>query len=130
MGDEIAGLDTGAVGRGVVNRRDHLDEAVLHGDLDAQAAELALGLDPHITEGIGVQIAGMGVEGREHALNGIFDQLFVGHVFDVIGAHAFKDIAEKLQLAVGFRAVFLSGGYQRKDNQKGGRQAGDQEFAH
>ena len=41
LDDEIVGHDAGAGGRRVVDRRDHLDHAVLHGDLDAEAAELA-----------------------------------------------------------------------------------------
>ena len=77
MGDEVASLDAGAERRGVVDRRDHLDQAVLHGDLDAQAAELSLGLNPHVLEGVGVHEAGVGIELGQHALNGILDQLFV-----------------------------------------------------
>ena len=49
-GDEVAGLDPGAVGRRALDRRHHLDEAVLLGDLDAEPAELALGLHPHVVE--------------------------------------------------------------------------------
>ena len=40
--DQIAGLDPGAVGRRVLDRRNDFDEAILHTDLDAQAAEFAL----------------------------------------------------------------------------------------
>ncbi len=50
MGDEIAGLDAGLVGRGAVDGRDDLDEAVLLRDLDTETAEFAAGLDPHVGE--------------------------------------------------------------------------------
>ncbi len=49
-GDQVVGEDAGAGRRGVVDRGDNLDEAVLHGDLDAEAAELAAGLDLHVLE--------------------------------------------------------------------------------
>ncbi len=51
VGDEVAGLQPGLGGGRLVDRRHHLDEAVLHGDLDAEAAELALGLLAHVLEG-------------------------------------------------------------------------------
>ena len=60
--DQVARLDPGAVCGSVVNRRDHLDQAVFHGDFDAEAAELALGLHPHVSEGVGVQITRMRIE--------------------------------------------------------------------
>src|SRR3546814_5443991 len=75
--DVVAGFHAGAVGRRVVDRRDHLHEAVLHGDFDAEAAELALGLDAHVPEGVGVEIAGVRVERRQHALDGELDQLLI-----------------------------------------------------
>jgi hypothetical protein len=43
--DQVAGLHAGALRRRVVDRGDDLDEAVLHADLDAEAAELAAGAD-------------------------------------------------------------------------------------
>ena len=107
MGDEVAGFDTGAMGRRLIDGRNHLHEAVLHGDFDAQTAELALGLDPHVTEGVRVQIAGMGIQGRQHALNGELDQLLIGHVFDIVAADPLEDIAEELQLPIGVGVAFL-----------------------
>ena len=62
VGDEVAGLDAGLGRRRVVDRRDHLDDAVLHRDLDAEAAELALGLHLHVGEAFGVEIARMRIE--------------------------------------------------------------------
>jgi hypothetical protein len=44
LGDIVAGEHAGLGGRRVVDRRDDLDEFVFHRDLDAEAAELTLGL--------------------------------------------------------------------------------------
>ena len=48
MGDEVVGLQAGLGGGRVVDRRDDLDDAVLHRDLDAEAAELAARLHLHV----------------------------------------------------------------------------------
>ena len=58
----------------VVDRRDHLDEAVFLRHFDADAAELALGGDLHVAIGFGVHIAGMGIEAGDHALDRGIDQ--------------------------------------------------------
>src|SRR3990172_12002044 len=42
LDDEVAGLQAGAERRRILDRGDDLDETVLHADLDAQPAELAL----------------------------------------------------------------------------------------
>ena len=47
-GDEVAGQDAGARGRGVVDRRHDLDQAVFLHDLDAEAAEGAARLHLHV----------------------------------------------------------------------------------
>ena len=52
-GDDIARLDAGPRRRRVVDRADHLDEAVVLGHLDAEPAELALGLHLHVAERLG-----------------------------------------------------------------------------
>src|SRR3546814_14459797 len=57
MGDQVAGLQTGAEGRRVVDRRYDLHVAVLHRHLDAEPADLALRLDLHLAEVLLVQIA-------------------------------------------------------------------------
>ncbi len=43
LDDQVASLDAGLGRRGVVDGRDHLDEAVFGADFDAQAAEFAAG---------------------------------------------------------------------------------------
>src|SRR5438105_1994523 len=49
----VAGLDAGAGGRGVVDRGHDRQHLVLLRDLDAQAAELARGVDLHVLERLG-----------------------------------------------------------------------------
>ena len=46
--DDVARQDAGLGGRRVVDRGDDLDQPVFLGHLDAEAAELALGLDLHV----------------------------------------------------------------------------------
>ena len=95
---KIAGLDAGARRRGVVDGRDHLDEAVIHDDLDAETAELALGLLLHVLEVLGRHVARMRIEAGEHAVDGVLQELLVGNVLDVVFAHAFEHVAEQLEL--------------------------------
>ena len=61
-----------------------LDEAVFHADFDAQAAELALGADLQVLEGVGVEIGGVRIEVGEHAGDGIGDELLVVDRLDVV----------------------------------------------
>ncbi len=67
-----------------VDRRDDLHAAVLLRDLDAEAAELALGLDPHVVEVVGRQVARMRVELGQHAVDRRLDQLLVVDLLDVV----------------------------------------------
>ena len=58
------------------------------------------GLHLHVLELARWQVAGMGVERREHPLDRSLDELFVGHVLHIFRAHALEDIAEQVELAV------------------------------
>ena len=117
MRDDVARKNAGAGGRGLIDRRDHLDHAIFHGDLDAEPAELALGLDLHIFEVLRAEIARMRVERRQHAIDRRFDQFFVGDLFDVVGANAFEHLAEQVQLPVCLRGVLgeSTEGYDREN---------------
>ena len=101
MGDEVAGAHAGAGGRGLVDRGDDLDEAVLHGDLDAEATELAARLHLHVLEGLRRHVARMGIERGQHAVDGAFDQLRIVGLLDVVGADALEHVAEQIELAIG-----------------------------
>ena len=90
-----------AVGGGrAVHRRDDLDEAFFLRDLDAEAAELAAGLHLHVVEVVGGQVAGMRVERGEHAVDRGLDQLLGLDLLDILGADAFEDVAEQVELFV------------------------------
>ncbi len=99
--DDVAGLDAGLGRRRVVDRRDDLDHAVLLGHLDAEAAELALGLHLHVAIGLGVHVARMRIERGQHAVDRGLDQLgFVG-LLDVVGADLLEHVAEQIELTIG-----------------------------
>ena len=101
LDDQIARLDAG-LGRGrAVDGRDDLDHAVLHRDLDAEAAELALGLHLHVIPFLGIHVAGMRVEGGQHAVDRRLDQLLVRDRLDIGGADLLEHVAEQVELLIG-----------------------------
>ena len=103
IGDDVVGHDAGLGRRRVVDRRDHLDQAVFHRDFDAEAAELAAGLHLHVAEALGVHVARMRIEAGQHAADGGFDQLAVVGLLDIVAADALEHVAEQIELAIGVR---------------------------
>ena len=103
IGDDVVGHDAGLGGGRIVDRRDHLDQAVFHRDLDAETAELAAGLHLHVAEALGVHVARMRIEPGQHAADGGFDQLAVVGLLDIVAAHPLEHVAEQIELAVGVR---------------------------
>ena len=101
LGDDVVGQDAGLGGGRLVDRRHHLDQAVFHGDLDAEPAEFAAGLHLHVAEALGVHVARMRIEPGQHAVDRGFDQLGVVRLLDVVGAHALEHVAEQIELPVG-----------------------------
>ena len=105
-GDAVAGLDAGRERGRAVDRRDHLDQPVFLGDLDADAAELALGGDLHVAIHLGVHVAGMGIEVGHHALDGGVDQFAVLDGAHIIGMNLRHDPLEQTNcLPVAFAAA-------------------------
>ena len=100
MRDQVVGLQAGLGRRRVVDRRNHLDDAVLHRHLDAEPAELALGLHLHVAEVLRVEVGGVRIERRQHAVDGRVDQHAVVGLLDVVGAHALQHVAEQVELLV------------------------------
>jgi hypothetical protein len=101
LGDDIAGADAGLSGRRIIYRRHHFEDAVFHRDLDAEPAELAVGLNLHVAKALGVHIARMRVEPVEHATDRALDQLGVVRLFDIVRPHHIENVAEQVELAVG-----------------------------
>ena len=109
LGDQVSGKNAGAGGRGLVDRRDDLDQLVLHRDLDAEAAELSLGLDAHVLRGLGIEIGRMRIERRQHPVDGAFDQRLLLGRRHILRAHTLEDVAEDRELLVGFRPGSVGG---------------------
>ena len=101
LGDDVVRQDAGLGGGRVVDRRDDLDEAVFHRDLDAEAAELAARLHLHVAEALRVHVARMRIEPVEHAVDRLLDELGVIRLLHVVGAHALEHVAEQIELPVG-----------------------------
>src|SRR5690606_3514623 len=98
LDDQVARHDAGARGRGVLDGRDDLDEAVFGADLDAQAAELALRGGLHFTEGVGIQVRGVRIQVRHHAGNGVVDEGLVVDRLDVVVLDGGEHVAELTEL--------------------------------
>src|SRR5262249_32660773 len=94
MGDDVVGHDAGLGRRGVVDRRHDLDQAVLHGHFDAEAAELAAGLYLHVAEALGIHVARMRIEPGQHAVDRRFDELAVVGLFHIVRPHSLDHITE------------------------------------
>ena len=101
MRDDVVGHDPGLGGGRVVDRSHNLNQAILHGDLDAKAAELAAGLHLHVAEALGIHVARMRIEPSQHAVDGQLDQLAVVGLLHIVRPHPFEDVAEQAQLPVG-----------------------------
>ena len=98
LDDQVARLDAGTRGGGVVNRRDHLEKAVFHTDFDTQAAKLAAGAFLQFGKVFRLQVGGVGVEVAEHALDRIFQQGLVIHWLDIGRFDAIHYLGEGAQI--------------------------------
>ena len=57
LGDDVVGQNASPGGRRIVDRGDDLDEPLLHRDLDAEPAELAVGFGLHLLELVRAHVA-------------------------------------------------------------------------
>ena len=101
LGDEVARQDAGLRRGRVVHRRDHLDEAVLHRDLDAEPAELAVGGLLHVAPGLLIHVARMRIERGDHAVDRALDQPGVVGLLDIVGPDPLEHVAEQIELRIG-----------------------------
>src|SRR6266540_1364370 len=83
LDDEVPGLQARAERRCVLDRRNHLDEPFFHADLDAEAAEFALGADLELAERVLVEIRRVRIEPGKHAADRFGDELLVLDRLDV-----------------------------------------------
>ena len=99
LDDQVAGLEPRAVGRRVLDRRDHLDEAVFHADLDAQTAELALRADLEFLERLLIEIRRMRIETGQHAVDRFGNELLILDGLDVIALDRAEQVVYDLLTA-------------------------------
>src|SRR5690606_25634311 len=135
MGDQVAGQNAGLLRRRVVDRRHHLDQAVFLRNLDAESAELAARLHAGFLEIARRQIDRIGIERREHAVDGGFHQLLVLGLLVIIVADALEDLAEQVELPIGLvglqRADLAGCGEQRhRAHQSEGTYTAEEKVAH
>src|SRR6266498_2619017 len=69
--------------------------------MPALAAELASGLHLHVAEALGIHVARMRIEPRQHAVDRRFDQLAVVGLFHIVRPHPFEHVAEQAELPIG-----------------------------
>ena len=114
LDDQVARLHAGAERGRVLDRRNDFDDAVFDADLDAEAAELALGRDLQLLERIGVEEVGMRVEAVHHAVDGLVDELVVRYRLDIVALDASEHGGEQLQVLVGDRQTRVALGQRRE----------------
>ena len=122
MGDVIAGLDPGAVGRRVLGRGDHLDRPILGRNGQAEAAVIAFGGGLELGEVGRLGIARMRVERRQHAVDRALDQRMVVDLVDIVGADPLEHAEEGLQFLLRVGLGRGEGGRRDRDH----RQRADQ----
>src|SRR5690606_1107224 len=128
LDDQVAGLDAGAERRRVLARRDDLDEAILHADLDAEAADLALRADLQLLDRLRVEVGRVRVEAREHAVDRLGDEALVLDRLDVVALDRPEDVRERTQLLDGQRRVRAIGdGLEVEADENTGHRAYDDE---
>ncbi len=125
LDDEVASLNAGLRRRGVVDRRDNLDEAVLGADFDAQAAEFTAGAFLQLGEIFRAKVGRMRIEVAEHALDRVFQQSLVVHRLDVRGFDPVHDLGEGAQLFQRQRRLGGRGSACRSDGR--GRLCGERQ---
>ena len=103
--DQVARLDAGALGRRVVDRRDDLDEPVLHADLDPQSPEFAAGARLQLLVVVGNEVGGVRIESGQHPSNRVLEQGLVLDGLDVIVLDLGEYLRERAEILERQRAV-------------------------
>ncbi len=82
--DAVAGQQTRPVGGRAIHRAKDVQPAAVGGDLDSDAAELALDAGAEAAQLLGRNVARIGIQLGQHAANGRLDQLAAIHLGDVV----------------------------------------------
>ena len=98
LADQVTGLEPGAVCWRTLNRGNDFDQALFHGNLNANADKLAGGALVKLLKCFLVEVLRVRVQAGHHADNGIGDQLFIVDGFDVIAFDHAKHGSELLKL--------------------------------
>ncbi len=96
--DQVACLNAGLGGGGVVDGRNHLDQAVFDAHFDAQTTEFAAGAFLQLLEILRAEVGRVRIKVAEHALDRVFQQRFVVHRLDVGSFDPIHDLGKGPQL--------------------------------
>ena len=125
LDDQVTRLDPGTKRGRILDRRDHLDEAVLHADFDPETAELPLRPDLQFLEGVGVEVGGVRIQSGQHATDRAGDQFLVLHRFYIALLDRVEHIGECAQLLdrQGHRRRLVGVGREIKADENTGTQS-------
>ena len=115
--DQVSRFDAGLLRGGVVDRRDDLDEPVLHADLDPQAPEFAARARLQLLVVVGNEIGGVRVETGQHPADCVLEKRRVLDWLDVVVLDPGENLRERPEIiqrqgscAVALREDALSDG--------------------
>jgi len=97
LGDQVVGLESGPIGGRAFNRRDHFDQSVFLGDLDAHPDKFASGAFRKFLETLLVEILRVWVQAGHHARNGLGDQFFLVDRLHIVALDHAEDGRQLLQ---------------------------------
>ena len=100
----ILGLQASVRGWRVIDRRDDLDHALFHCDLDTKAAKASFCLLLHFREVLGIEEGRMRVERGQHAGDRRLDKFAVLDLVDIALADTLEDVTEQPELTIGILA--------------------------
>ena len=98
LGNQVAGLEASAEGRGAFDGGDDLDQAIFHGDLNAHTHEFAGSAFLEFFVTLLVEVLGMRVQAGNHARDGVRDQLFVADGLHIVGFDQSENSRQLLDL--------------------------------
>jgi hypothetical protein len=120
MSVSVVGLQPFACRRCPVDRRDDLDQSVLHRNLQPQPAKLAVGVGLHFAKAFCVHVVRERIKRAHHAIDRGRDELVVVRLVDILRAGDIEHLSEQLEVAESRRRFsFRFGEGTLKRNQRG-----------